>query len=198
MPSTWAGTANNGLVTFKALNDAWGTIFVPVTSAPTGTDEIVTKADVETYIRIDTGNTIWTAISSNQCPTKEEIYKCAIYDALFYANIVSGNAGYDITFTHKRAGSTVQTKSATINTTTCGSLDAKVEFINTSGTNALKYNDTLELSIYYSGTGTAIELKVANSGYSCGTENSSTCGATYTVNTRIRRSYQPKSYSACV
>lgn len=198
MANTWSGTADNQLVTFYALNDAWGTIFVPVTSAPTGTWECVTKADVETYIKIDTGNAIWSALSSTQCPTKEDIYKSAIYDALFYANIISGNAGYNITFTHKRAGSTIQTKTATINSTTCGSLDPKIEFIDGSGTNALKYNDTLELSVYYSGTASAIELKVANSGYSCGTENSATCGATYTVNTRIRRSYQPKSYNACV
>jgi len=199
MATTWAGTANNQLVTFTALNDARGTILVPIGSAPTSTLEIVTKTDVETYIRIDTTNSIWTAISSNQCPTKEEIYQCAIYDALFYANKASaGNAGYSLTFTHKRAGSTVQTKTATVNDLLCGSLDAKVEFINTSGTNALKYNDTIELTVYYAGTGTAIELKVANQGYDCGTQNSLSCGATYTANTRIRRSYQPNSYAACV
>ncbi len=199
MATTWAGTSNNQLVTFTALNDARGTILVPIGSAPSNSNECVTKSDVETYIRIDTGNAIWTALSSTECPTKEDIYKCAIYDALFYANKASaGNAGYSITFTHKRAGSTVQTKTATVNDTNCGSLDAKIEFINTSGTNALKYNDTLELSVYYSGTASAIELKVSNNPYDCGTENSSSCGATYTVNTRVRKSYQPKSYNACV
>lgn len=198
MATTWAGTANNQLVTFNAFLDAWGVVLIPKGSAPTGSNEIVTKADVESFVYIDTANAYWTALSSNQCPTKEDIFQSAFYDALFYANRLTGNAGYDLTVVHKRSGSTIQTKTATVNDTLCGSLDAKISFINTSGTNALRYNDTLELSVYYSGTASAIELKVANTGYACGTENTTTCGATYTVNTRLRRSYQPKSYTACV
>lgn len=199
MPSTWAGTASNQLVTFNALRDAWGVLFVPQGSAPTGTNEIVTKTDVETYIKIDTANSTWSSLSSTRCPTKDQILQAAFYDALFFANKASsGNANYEITIVHKRSGSTIQTKNAAVGDTLCGSLNAKIEFINYSGTNALRYNDTLELTVYYSGTASAIELKVANDGYSCGTENTTTCGGTYTVNTRIRRSYQPKSYNPCV
>lgn len=199
MAANWAGNANNQLISFWALLDAWGTIFIPKASAPTGSSEMVTKADVESYIYIDTANSYWTALSSNQCPTKEDILQSAFYDALFYARKQSTpNDAYDLTVEHKRGGSTIQTKTATINDTLCGSLNTKIEFINTSGTNALRYNDTLILSVYYAGTGTAIELKVATTGYACGTENYASCGDTYTINSRLRRSYQPKSYTACV
>lgn len=199
MAANWAGNANNQLISFWALLDAWGTIFIPKASAPTGSSEMVTKADVESYIYIDTANSYWTALSSNQCPTKEDILQSAFYDALFYARKQSTpNDAYDLTVEHKRGGSTIQTKTATVNDILCGSLNTKIEFINTSGTNALRYNDTLILSVYYAGTGTAIELKVATTGYACGTENYASCGDTYTINSRLRRSYQPKSYAACV
>jgi hypothetical protein len=199
MADTWSGTSNNQLVTFNAFLDAWGVVLRPKGSAPTGSKEIVTKADVESFVYIDTANSYWTALSSNQCPTKEDIFQAAFYDALFFARKQSTPSdSYDITIEHKRAGSTIQTKTATINNTLCGSLDAKIEFINTSGTNALRYNDTLVLTVYYAGTGTAIELKISTTAYDCGTENYASCGDTYTVNTRIRRSYQPKSYVACV
>lgn len=199
MATTWAGTANNQLVSFNAFLDAWGVVLIPKGSAPTGSNEIVTKADVESFVYIDTANAYWTALSSNQCPTKEDIFQSAFYDALFYARKQSTpNDAYDLTVEHKRAGSTIQTKTATVNDILCGSTNAKIEFINTSGTNALRYNDTLILTVYYSGTGTAIELKVATTGYACGTENYASCGDTYTINTRLRRSYQPKSYAACV
>lgn len=199
MADTWSGTTNNQLVTFNAFLDAWGNILIPKGSAPTGSKEIVTKADVESYVYIDTANSYWTALSSNQCPTKEDIFRSAFYDALFFARKQSTPFdAYDLTVEHKRNGSTIQTKTATVNDILCGSLDAKISFINTSGTNALRYNDSLILSNYYSGTGTAIELKVSTSAYDCGTENYASCGGTYTINLRLRISLQPKSYAACV
>ena len=200
MPSTWAATANNQLVTFKALKDAIDNLIIQPAMSFTATDEIVTKADVESGSRIDTGNATWSALASNECPTKEEIYKAAIYTGLFWANKASsGNAGYSITITHKRNGTTIQTKSATVNDTLCGSSDEKIKFIDLTGTTMLKYNDVLEVSVYYSGTGTAIELKASTSSLaSCGTENYATCGENITINKRIYRSYQPKNYNACV
>lgn len=200
MPSTWSATANNGLVTFRAFKDALDTLVIQPTNSFTVTDEVMTKADVENATRIDTANSLWTALSSNQCPTKEDIYKSAIYTALFWANKASsGNAGYDLTVVHKRGASTIQTKTATVNDTNCGSNQEKIIFIDTTGSTILKYDDVLELTVYYSGTASAIELKASTSSLAdCGTENYSTCGENITINKRIYRSYQPKSYAACV
>lgn len=200
MATTWAGTADNQLVTFNALKDAIDNLIIQPSLAFTASNEIVTKADVESGSRIDTANSLWTALSSNQCPTKEDIYKSAIYDARFWARKQSTPFdAYDISVEHKRGGTTIQTKSVTVNDINCGSNQEKITFTDLSGSTILKYNDLLIVSVYYAGTGTAIELKVSTSSLaSCGTENYASCGENITINKRIYRSYQPKSYVACV
>lgn len=200
MPSTWAGTANNQLVTFRAFKDALDTLVIQPKNSFTVTDEIMTKADVEDATRIDTGNTTWSALASNECPTKEEIYKSAIYTAFFWARKQSTPFdGYDLTVTHKRGATTIQTKTATVNDINCGSNQEKIIFIDLTGTTMLKYDDVLQVSVYYAGTGTAIELKISTSSTAdCGTENYASCGENITINKRVYRSYQPKSYVACV
>jgi len=199
MPATWDATASNQLVTIDALKDVWGTRLWPSGASFTESGlKIVTKSFVESKVKMDTGNTTWSALSSLECPTKNEIITSAFFYALFYANRLTGNAGYDITVVHKRGGTTLQTKTRLINETSCGNLDAKIDFLDSSGTNAIRYNDVLEFSNYYSGTATAIELKASYSGYDCGTENYATCGENFTMVRNLIRSYQPKSYNACV
>lgn len=200
MPSTWAATANNGLVTFRAFKNALDTLVIQPTNSFTVTDEVMTKADVENATRIDTANSLWTALSSNQCPTKEDIFRSAIYTAFFWARKQSTPFdGYNLTVTHKRGATTIQTKTATVNDVNCGSNQEKITFIDTTGNTILKYDDVLQVTVFYAGTGTAIELRVSTSSTAdCGTENYASCGENITINRRVYRSYQPKSYVACV
>lgn len=76
MPSTWNGTASNQLITFDALKDAASIGYfdakVPIYSMPTG-NEIVTKADVETYVLVDGSTSPWASYTNERCPPKSSL-----------------------------------------------------------------------------------------------------------------------------
>jgi hypothetical protein len=101
MPSTWAGTASNGLVTFDALRDAVNTgVFeskVVYSSIPSG-NKIVTKNDVETYLWIDASASPWSGYTSNRCPPKSSFVagNVCILISISYSDILSstGNTSY--------------------------------------------------------------------------------------------------------
>lgn len=73
MASTWAGTASNQLVSFDALRNAVSNgnleSKVALSSIPTGVD-MVTVADVESYVWVNTKASPWSTYTSNRCPIK--------------------------------------------------------------------------------------------------------------------------------
>lgn len=73
MPSTWNGTGSTGLITFDAMKDAASTgVFdakVALASFPTG-NEIVTKADAQTYLWLDETSSPWSTYTDTRCPPK--------------------------------------------------------------------------------------------------------------------------------
>ncbi len=78
MPSTWSGTGNTGLITFNALRDAVDTgVFaakVAFSSIPSG-NEIVTKAEAESYLWVNESASPWSGYASNRCPPKSSFQK---------------------------------------------------------------------------------------------------------------------------
>jgi hypothetical protein len=74
--TTWAGTANNQLVTGAALRDGGTTtsVYTITTAIPSGLDnKIMTKTDLETYTDIITTNFPISDMTSRRCPTKGDI-----------------------------------------------------------------------------------------------------------------------------
>lgn len=74
--TTWAGTASNQLVTGAALRDGGTTtgLFTITTTIPTGLNsKAMTKAELATYTDIPTGNFPLSGMTSNRCPTKQDI-----------------------------------------------------------------------------------------------------------------------------
>jgi len=70
---SWAGIANNQLVTFDNLRDAVDNgVFdskVPLSSIPTG-NEIITKADASAYVWLNEAASPWSTYTDDRCPPK--------------------------------------------------------------------------------------------------------------------------------
>lgn len=76
MADTWNANAGNQLCTGNAIRDGGATagLFSITTTIPTSLNkEAMTKADLATYTNIPTGNFPLSELTSNQCPTKDDI-----------------------------------------------------------------------------------------------------------------------------
>lgn len=76
MADTFYGNAGNQTCTGNAIRSgATETgLWTITTTIPEGMNkEVMTKADLATYTNIPTGNAPLNALSSNQCPTVDEI-----------------------------------------------------------------------------------------------------------------------------
>lgn len=78
MAATWAGTANNQLVSFDALRDAVdnGNLAAKVAfaSIPSGTD-MITKADAQSYVWVNEDASPWSGYTTNRCPIKSSFQR---------------------------------------------------------------------------------------------------------------------------
>jgi len=195
MATTWAGTADNQLVTRQALLDGISTGILTAGSALTSSSQIVTKATVVSAVSMRTDNVTWNALASNECPTKAEIRNAARY-SLWIASSKNGSVSANFWVMIYRAGFNIGLDAVT--STTC-------QFKPSSGPYLLNYND--EVGIYCSnngdtnkGAGTLIQFKIATTG-TCG-DGSTSCGADPIVMNQQRTYYiQPtasgSSYILC-
>lgn len=124
MPSTWSGTASNQLITFSAMKDAATTgefdAKVDISTIPTGT-EIVTKADIQTYLWVDGSASPWNGYTTNRCPPKSSLVQnqyCGVV-TINFGDILSstGNTSYPDGTVY------VRTNSGTISYTIAGNYD---------------------------------------------------------------------------
>jgi len=182
MATTWAATADNQLVTFNALRDAYDTNQMYFKSAPTGSNEICTKADIETYVNIDTATSGWSGYSSTRCLTKSVIRGAAYIRVIFNASLPSGGASVNLVKKHYRGATLLSTILNLINSTSC------VE--NRTYTN-VKYNDTFEVYTEDQFSSTRYQFYVATSG-TCGNGTTScllnptiTSNRTYYIQPRL-------------
>lgn len=126
MPSTWAGTASNGLITRSALQDAVNTGYANLASGQsiTGTTQICTKSYLAARLaNVESTRTAWAALASTECPTKAELQAVLKRNVSIWASAASG-LSYTLTFKRKPYDtSTVSTVGTnTINSTTCTNL----------------------------------------------------------------------------
>ena len=189
MATTWAGTADNELVSFNTLRDGIlnGNLFG---TAPTGSSEIMTKANVETQMNMRS-TTQWNAIASNQCPTKAEIRDNSYRSLNVYRSLPSGGSTRYLVIKWVENGTTYHDISA-ITSTSCGVYQL-----------ILNYNQSFEIFIAAgAGTpvGTTYQFYAATSG-TCG-DGVTLCqiGPVNMVNNRtyyIKPSYVGGAYVAC-
>lgn len=188
MPSTWAGTASNQLVTFNALKDAVDSGALSLKSTITSSNKIVTKADVETYIQMGTYNSTWSGYSSTRCPTKSIILQSALMDFSAYAKITTAN--YSMYIQQIRSGTVINTSATvSVNSTSC------IERLGYVA--ALRYNDVVRVVFTYGGN--PFQL-YANSGKAnCLSSGGIICGeVSYTITTGTYYSFTPYNYSICL
>ena len=188
MATTWAGTASNQLVTFYALKDAVDSGALSLKATITGSNEIVTKADVETYIQMGTYNSTWSGYTSTRCPTKDIILQSALMDFSAYAKITTAN--YSMYTQQIRGGTVISTSSTiTVNSTSCIERQGYV--------GALRYNDVIKVVFSYGGN--PFQL-YANSGKAnCLSSGTIICGeVSYTITTGTYYSFTPYNYSSCL
>lgn len=126
MPSTWAATAANQLITRSALQDAVNTGYANLAlgQSITGTTEICTKSYLQTVMRnVETNRPAWSALASTECPTKSELQAVLRREVSVWASAASG-LSYTLTFKRKRYdSSTIDTVGTnTISSTTCTNL----------------------------------------------------------------------------
>jgi len=195
MPSTWAATADNQLVTRAALLDAISTGILTAGSALSSSNQIVTKQTVIDSVSMKTDVAAWNALASNECPTKAEIRNAARY-SLWIASSKNGSVSATFWVMVYRAGGNIGLEGVT--TTTC-------QFRPATGPYLLSYND--EIGIYCSNSGdtnkpagSLIQFKLSATG-TCG-DGSTSCGADPIVMNQQRTYYiQPtasgSSYILC-
>lgn len=126
MPSTWAATASNGLITRSALQDAVNTGYANLSAGQsiTGTTQICTKSYLAARLaNVETTRTAWAALASNECPTKAELQAVLKRNISVWASAATG-LSYTLTSKIKPYNSaTISTISTnTINSTTCSNL----------------------------------------------------------------------------
>ena len=74
MADTFDANADNQLCTGNAIRNGYFGFWSVTTTIPSSLDKkAMTKADLATYTNIPTGNFPLSDLTSNQCPTKEEI-----------------------------------------------------------------------------------------------------------------------------
>jgi hypothetical protein len=75
MADTWDANAGNQLCTGNAIRNGGATgVFTVTTTIPSALDkEVLTKSQLATYTNISTTSTPLGQMSSNECPTKDEI-----------------------------------------------------------------------------------------------------------------------------
>jgi hypothetical protein len=187
MATTWAGTADNQLVTFQALKNAVDTGILSGNNTITSSSEIVTKADVEYYIYMGTYNSTWSGYSSTRCPTKSIILQSALFDWSIYASTAGTN--YTIYHELKRAGSVISSGNQNVTSTTCT--------LKVSAVSNARYNDQLYVYGMYGGSIISTYSNLgANNCLSSGTQS---CGHTYTFTTGgIYVSHKPVNLNPCV
>lgn len=77
----WSDLSALQLVSFNNLKNACDTgVFIAKTTIP-ATNEIITKADANTYATIDTSNATYAAKSSNQLISKRDLTTTFVFDA---------------------------------------------------------------------------------------------------------------------
>lgn len=163
MPSTWSGTASNGLITRSALQDAVNTGYATLQSGQTisGTTQICTKSYIESKIaNLETSRSTWSGYSSTRCPVKSELQNIIKREVNVYASAASG-LSYTLTFKYKPYNSsTVYTVGTnTVNSTTCTNLYLSVGY-TVGDTLYFEFSTTLYSNIQ------GVSIK-----------NSSTCGS---------------------
>lgn len=181
MPSTWAATADNQLVTFNALRDAYDTNQMYFKSAPTGSNEICTKADIETYVNIDTATSGWSGYSSTRCLTKSVIRGAAYISVVYNASLPSGGSNVVLWKKHYRGATLLSTYGNTIGSTTCGENRAYTD---------VKYNDTFEVYVEDEFTTTTYQFYVSLTG-TCG-NGTTTCLLNPTITASRTYYIQPR------
>lgn len=196
MATTWAGTADNQLVTYAALLDGISTGILTAGSALSSSSRIATKQVVIDSVSMRTDNVAWNALASNECPTKAEIRNAARY-SLWIASSKNASVSANYWVMIYRAGFNIGLDGVT--STSC-------TFKPTTGPYLLNYND--EIGIYCSnngdtnkGAGTLIQFKLSFNTGTCG-DGTAVCSADPIVMNRQRTYYvQPtnsgSSYILC-
>lgn len=183
MATTWAGTADNQLVTYAALRDAIDTGILTGGSAISSTTQIATKSVVNSATLMRTDNVAWNALANNECPTKAEIRNAARY-SLWIASSKNASVSANYWVMIYRAGFNIGLDGVT--STTC-------TFKPAAGPYLLNYND--EVGIYCSnngdtnkGAGTLIQFKLSFNTGTCG-DGTAVCSADPIVMNRQRTYY---------
>ena len=177
MPTTWAATASNGLITRAALQDAVNTGYatLQIGQSITGTTQICTKSYIESVLaNLETTRSTWSGYSSTRCPSKVELQNILKRNVAVYASAASG-LSYTLTFKRKPYNSSTISTIGTniVSSTTCSNLYTTV---------GLTVGDTL-----YFEFSTVLYLNIQG----VSIKNSSTCGSgslacsphTYTIGT---------------
>lgn len=144
MATTWAGTADNQLLTYDAIKDGYNSgvygLQDPVLF-PTG-KRIGKKTFIHDNITsLDQATAVWTALGNNQCPTKSEVYQALSHKIQIYAS--RGNTQYDLKVELKNGSTVVETFLVQpVNVTTCTYFGELTNWAN--------YNYTIDITITWS------------------------------------------------
>lgn len=90
---SWAGLANNQMVTFDNLYDAVVTGVFTAKQAIPESNECITKTDANAYVNIDTSNGGYASKASNQLVAKQDLTSSVPSEPVY----VYGQANYPVT-----------------------------------------------------------------------------------------------------
>lgn len=132
MATTWAGTADNQLITRAALQNGVDNGFLNQIVGTTISDlnKICTKEYIESVIKeIDTTRADWSNLTAKQCPTKDDLQNSTKRMVRRYVSVPSG---FNATLTVKRKrynSSTITTVSSdTITSPSCSSVGGNTDW----------------------------------------------------------------------
>lgn len=87
MPSTWAGTADNQLLTRGAIDDAANNGYLQLKASISDPTRIATKSYIESVVNsINTSVSSWSSLTSLRCPTKLQLKYALTHAIQFYTN----------------------------------------------------------------------------------------------------------------
>lgn len=152
---SWAGIANNQTVTFNNLQDAVNNnIFLQKNIIP-ASNECITKADANNYVYVNQNKASFSAKSSNQLVTKQDLEGTVTYIAFSgYYPIVGGYSTTSGTL-YNYTGSTINLwlafYSGTVNS---GNLGSNTDFMTITPLSSISVTVTgISAGVtYYSGT----------------------------------------------